>query len=112
VARVASLALVAIGAFLLKMCVFDVLAAARRGETVHLSMRGTIIAPGAILLGIVLTYVSFTRANPREWGRQLTNPETKRLSPRGWVIVIVMLGAGLGLYLWTKSQLVALGYEF
>jgi len=111
VAPVASLALVGIGIFLLKMCVFDVLAAAQRHETVHLSMKGVLLAPPVLVLGLVATVASFRKGKGTAWSERFSNPQTKRLSPAGWALVLVLIGVGGGVYFWLTSQLAALGYD-
>ncbi len=116
VAPVASLALVGLGIFLLKVCVYDVLEAAKRHEaTVSLSFKGVLVAPVFIAVGVVASVVSFSGAGVRQgtsgWSARFTNPHTRRLSPLGWGIAFALLGAGGLLYVWLQSQLRALGYD-
>ena len=110
-ALAASLALVGIGVFLLKLCVFDVLEAAKRHETVSLHMKGVLVSPIFIILGLVAAATSFSKGKSDAWAARFTNPETKRLNPLGWVLVAGLLAVGGGLYFWLDSQLTALGYD-
>lgn len=111
VAPVASLVLVGIGVFLIKVCVFDVLAAAQRHETISLSLKGVLLAPPVLVLGLIALVTSFSKNTGTAWSRRFSNPETKRLNAFGWGIVFALLAVGGGVYLWLTSQLTALGYE-
>jgi hypothetical protein len=113
VARASGLLITGVGIFLIKLCVLDVLAAAERQESVTMSLKGTIVAPFCVVLGVAATWAAFTQEDPRNWQQwhALTNPQTRRLTPRGWMIVIGLLGIGLGLYAWLCFKLTGLGYD-
>jgi hypothetical protein len=113
VAPAASLVLVGVGVFLIKLCVFDVLAAARRHESISLNLKGVLIAPPVLVLGLIAVVSSFSRNRSTAWPARLSfsNPQTKRLSAFGWAFVFALLAVGGGVYFWLTSQLTALGYE-
>jgi hypothetical protein len=112
VGTVASLALVAIGIYLLKLCVLDVLAAADRHESsVRFSLKGVLAAPAAIVLGTVAAASQLMSGDRQALARRFTNPETRRLTPLGWVVVLVLLGSGGILYVWMRAQLADKGYD-
>jgi hypothetical protein len=107
----ASILLIGSGAFLLKTCVFDVLAAAARHEpSVSLSVKGVLIAPTALILGVVALGASIKRGGTGGAG-VLINQSTRKLTPIGWAVVAGLLAVGGGLYFWLRSQLVAYGYD-
>jgi hypothetical protein len=115
VAKVASLALIVVGVFLLKTCVLDVLADAQaHAPEVKLSFRGVFIAPASLMGGVFATYAAFLGKQPAaahgERSR-FVHPDTKRLTPIGWVLAIACLAPGLALYMWLRSQLAAMGYD-
>jgi hypothetical protein len=111
VGKAASIVLVGLGIFLLKLCVFDVLAAAKRHETISLSMKGVLLAPPVLVLGLVATVASFTKGGSTSLGERFSDPHTRRLRPLGWAIVLLLLAVGGGVYFWLTSQLTALGYD-
>jgi hypothetical protein len=113
VAPVASLVLVGVGVFLLKLCVFDVLAAAKRHEAISLNLKGVLIAPPVLVLGLIALAASFSKSGSTALSERFrfSNPQTKRLTPVGWGIVLALLAVGGGVYFWLTSQLTALGYE-
>ncbi len=107
----ASALLVGAGVFLLKLCVLDVLDAAHRHEPVSVSLKGVVLAPTMIVLGVAATVASFVKPLP-EKGSFLVDPTTRKLSAAGWALVITLLAVGGGLYVWLRSELSSLGYEF
>jgi hypothetical protein len=111
VAPAASLVLVGLGVFLIKVCVFDVLAAAKRHETISLNLKGVLIAPPVLVLGLIAVVTSFSKNRGTAWSERFSNPQTKRLNAFGWAIVLALLAVGGGAYLWLTSQLTALGYD-
>lgn len=111
VAPAASLLLVGLGVFLIKLCVFDVLAAAKRHETISLNLKGVVIAPPVLVLGLIAVAASFSKNRSTAWSERFSNPQTKRLNPFGWAIVFALFAVGGCLYIWLTSQLAALGYE-
>jgi hypothetical protein len=44
-------------------------------------------------------------------GERFSDPQTRRLRPLGWAVVLLLLAAGGGVYFWLTSQLEALGYD-
>jgi hypothetical protein len=113
-ARAAALFLVACGGLLLKLSVFDVLAAARRHEaSISFGFKGTIMAPAIIALGIYATVVSFSGGDPKTalGASFMTDPRTQRLSRLGYVVVVALFGAGGALYLYVRSLLTFYGYD-
>jgi hypothetical protein len=107
----ASLALVGIGIFLVKICVLDVLEAAHRQEPVSVSLKGVLLAPALVVRGLAATGASFRSPSPSK-ASWMVNPATKKLSPAGYGVAMALLAAGGGLYLWLRFELSSLGYEF
>jgi hypothetical protein len=113
-ARASALILVACGALLVKLSVIDVLAAARRHEaSVSFGLKGIILAPALIVLGICAAIVSFSGKDPKTafGASRMTDPRTQKLSPLGYMVVFGLIGAGGALYLYVRSQLVSYGYD-
>ena len=110
---VASLVLVFAGLLLLKASVFDVLAAARRHEPSVSLGKGSLVAPIFIVLGL-LALTSSVAPQALDRGRLaqfMSNPKTGRLSLRGAIVLFALVGVGLALHLWLRSELQGLGYE-
>lgn len=108
-----SLVLVFAGLFLLKASVFDVLASARRHEPSVSFGKGSLVAPIFIVLGLLsLTSSVAPQALDRARVAQfMSNPKTGRLSLRGAIVVFALVGVGLALHLWLRSELQGWGYE-
>jgi hypothetical protein len=111
VARAASLALVALGAGLLKVYVFDVLAAAQHDESVSVPMKLVILAPMLLVLGACTTVATFKTGGREALNKLLTDPQTHRLHSRGLSIVVGLLAVGFGTYGWMMWRLSELGYR-
>ena len=110
-ARGAGVALAACGAFLLKLGFFNVLHDAESGaSSVSTSMKAVLIAPGAIFLGLALLVMGAPGDGSTRIGRHFTDASTRKLKPLGWLLVILFLLPGLGLYLWLQSRLSELGF--
>jgi hypothetical protein len=107
-----SLVMVFGGLFLLKVSVFDVLAAARRHDPSVSLGNGSLVAPIFIVLGL-LTLTSSVAPQALDRGpvaRLMSNPKTGRLSLRGTIVLFGLVGVGLALHLWLRSELQGLGY--
>jgi hypothetical protein len=106
--------MIGISALLFKIAFLDVLADARRGAGhVSTSMKGLVVAPGFLLLGILLVLMGAPQGRPgrvASWFVDGHGP-TSRLKPLGWVAVGIVLAPGFGLYVWLQDQLSALGYR-
>jgi hypothetical protein len=93
------------GAVLAYLCVYDPLRAAARGdENVSLSLKGAILCPLVLVMGAA--YVILGRRATTLFGTR------ERPSPAMWVVGVVLLLAGLGLYFYLKSVIEAQGYQF
>ena len=110
-ARGAGVALVGLGAFLLKLGFFDVLRDAGAGaSSVSTSGKAVLAAPFLILCGLFLVVIGAPGDGSSGLGRHFVRPSDRRLSPLGWVLVAAMVVPGLILYVWLQDQLEALGY--
>jgi hypothetical protein len=111
-ARGAGVAVAASGAFLLKIGFFDVLRDAEAGATrVSTSMKAVVVAPGFLALGLFLLVFGAPGDGSQGIGRHFSDVSTRKLKPLGWLLVILILLPGLGLYLWLQSRLSELGFE-
>jgi hypothetical protein len=114
-ARLCGAGLLACGLLLLKIGVVDVLDVARSGSaSVTTYTKAVIIVPTFVLVGLVLLVIGApSEPRPGSWALHFVTghgPQS-RLKPLGYVIVVVLIGLGLGLYQWVQSELAALGYE-
>ena len=80
------------------------LAASRREEDVSISLKGVMLAPALIVLGLILFFMGNDRAGQMFGSRQ-------KPSALGLVICFVTAGIGFLLYEWLKSRLRAYGYR-
>lgn len=113
-ARAGGVALVACGAFLLKIGFFDVLRDAEAGAAhVSTSMKAVLVAPAFVMFGLLLMVIGAPGdgGSGSGFGRHISNASTRKLKPLGWALVIVTLLPGLVMYLWLDSRLSALGFE-
>jgi hypothetical protein len=111
-ARAGGLGLATCGGFLLKIGFFDVLRDAEGGEThVSTSLKAVLVAPGILVLGLLLIVIGAPGDGSEGIGRHFTNAADRRLKPLGWVLVMLMLLPGLVMYLWLQSRLSELGFE-
>ena len=86
--------------------VYRPLAAAAAGAPeVGLSMRGALIVPLALGMGVYFLLVG-------PGAEQRLRPEHGTLSPLGWVLTLGLGLAGGGLYFWLQARLESLGYAF
>ncbi len=95
-------ALVGCGVLSYLSIVSPLLAASRHGESVSLSMKGAVVVPVLLAIGII-NVVMGERASQVLGRRQ-------KPSALGWVIYIVAFGVGILLYQWLKSSLRGYGY--
>ena len=105
--RLAGLGLALLGGILTKFSLWDVLSAAKSGaESVSYSMKFVVISLVLMELGGLMMllgpgyYHWFHRAD-----------DTKKLSPLGFVLVVVLLIPAFGGYWWLENQLGQLGYS-
>jgi hypothetical protein len=80
------------------------LAASRHEEGVSISLKGVMLAPAFLVIGLILLFVGNERAG------QLFGTREKK-SAAGIVICLVTAGVGFLLYEWLKSRLRAYGYD-
>lgn len=95
-------ALVGCGVLSYLSIVAPLLAASRHAESVNFSMKGAVVAPVLLAIGVINVAMG-ERAN-RILGRR------EKPSALGWVIYAVTFGLGVLLYQWLKSRLRAYGY--
>jgi len=92
------------GGVLTYLCiVLPLLAASHHEEDVSISLKGVMLAPALIILGLILFFMGNDRAGQLFGSRQ-------KPSALGVVICIVTAGTGILLYEWLKSRLRAYGY--
>lgn len=97
------LALVGCGVLSYLSIVGPLLAASRHEESVNFSMKGAVVAP--VLLAIGVINVAMGEQANRVLGRR------EKPSALGWVIYAVTFGLGVLLYQWLKSRLKEYGYR-
>ncbi len=107
--RLLGLLVMGVGAFLLKMTLFDVLQDAARGAPDVSTSQALLIAPGFMLMGLFVVIVGGNGSEGA--GRHLVDESGRRLSPLGWISVAVIFAPGVILYFWLRSQLGELGYR-
>jgi len=83
--------------------ILPLLAASHHEEGVSISLKGVMLAPALIILGLILFFMGNDRAGQLFGSRQ-------KPSALGVVICIVTAGIGILLYEWLKSRLRAYGY--
>ncbi|MEP7120920.1 MAG: hypothetical protein ABJE95_08425 [Byssovorax sp.] len=105
--------LIAAGALLLKVGLFDVLRDAEaHSGLVKTSMTALMFAPAAILLGLVaVTLGARARGPDSAIARSLNGVDRQPSQVRKVVTTIVLMLPGLLLYAWLRSRLSALGFE-
>ena len=96
------LALIGCGVLSYLSIVAPLLAASRHEESVTFSMKGAVVAP--VLLAIGIINIALGEQANRILGRR------EKPSALGWVIYVVTFGLGVLLYQWGKSKLRAYGY--
>jgi hypothetical protein len=84
--------------------ILPLLAASRHEEDVSISLKGVVLVPGLIVIGLILFFMGNERA-----GQLMGSKEKHTLL--GWVICIVTAGVGILLYEWLRSRLRAYGYN-
>jgi hypothetical protein len=107
------LALAGLGAFLLKLSLFDVLRDAEaHAATVSTSDKALFVAPPIILIGLFFLVIGAPRPVPTGLGRYFVDPSGARLSTPGKVLVVALtVIPGTILYFWLQHRLAALGYK-
>jgi hypothetical protein len=94
------------GGVLAYLCIIlPLLAASHHEEDLSISLKGVMLAPALIVLGLILFFMGNDRAGQMFGTRQ-------KPSPLGLVICMVTAGIGILLYEWLKSRLRNYGYEF
>ncbi len=84
--------------------ILPLLAASHHEEDVSISLKGVMLAPALIVLGLILFFMGNTRAGQMFGTRQ-------KPTAFGLVICIATIGIGILLYEWLKSRLRAYGYD-
>jgi hypothetical protein len=97
------LALVLCGVMSYLSVVTPLLAASRHEEEVSFSMKGVVVAP--MLLGIGVIHVTMGDRASSILGRR------EKPSALGWLIYLVTFGLGILLYGWLKGRLRSNGYD-
>jgi hypothetical protein len=103
--RLVGLLMLLAGAVLAYLCVYDPLqAASRHEEKVSLSLKGAILCPLVLVMGAA--YLVLGRRARAVFGTR-EHPTTAV-----WVCCVLLVLAGLGLYLYLRSVIEAQGYQF
>jgi hypothetical protein len=93
------------GAALSYWSVYEPLEAAARGDpTVSFSMKGAVLCPLAVVMGLAYLVLG-SRATTVYGTREAPKPAV-------WVCAVVLALAGFGLYFWLRTALEAKGYQF
>ncbi len=111
VAALLFLVILAMGGFMLKLEVFDTIAAARAHEKVSFSEKGVLLAPLFLVVGVVgLGVAAFAKTTPPK----PRAPGPYKMTALQWAVALLVValfaGLGIGLRMWLVSQLAALGY--
>ena len=103
--RLIGLVMLIAGGVLAYTCVYSPLEAAKNQEaSISISLKGAILCPIALVFGLL--YVGLGEHAKNVLGtRQEPHPAV-------WVLAVLMLAAGLGLYFWLKTTLESHGYNF
>jgi hypothetical protein len=103
--RIGGLLLLLAGAVLSYTCVYQPLAAAARQEKeISVSLKGAILCPLAVGLG--LAYLVLGKSAKAVFGTR------EKPSPLVYVVGVLLVLVGLGLYAYLRSALEAKGYQF
>lgn len=106
--RLGGLLLAAIGAFLAKITIYDVWQQAQAGTpSLSLHVKGVVLSITIILGGLAMVAAGPAVESPR-----FRNPESRKLTPLGFLIVFALLVPAFGFYWWFENKLAALGYQF
>lgn len=106
--RLGGLLLAAIGAFLAKLTIYDVWQQARAGApSLSLPMKGVVLSITTILGGLAMV-----AAGPGVESPRFRNPETRKLTPMGFAIVLALLAPAFAFHWWFEHKLAQLGYQF
>ena len=96
------LALVGCGVLTYLSIISPLVAASRHEESVSLSLKGAVVAPVRLAIGLINVFMGDRAA--QILGRR------QKPSALGWVIYIATFGIGILLYQWLKSRLREYGY--
>jgi hypothetical protein len=103
--RLAGAVMLIAGAVLAYFSVYEPLqAAARHEEKVSISLKGAILCPLALLMGLALLIL----------GKQSTEVfgTRERATPFAWIFGVILVLLGFGLYFYVRSILENQGYQF
>jgi uncharacterized membrane protein YidH (DUF202 family) len=105
--RLSGLGLVFFGAVLTKFSTWDVLQAARSGaESVSYSMKFVMVSLVLLELGLVMLALG-----PAYYHWFHRGDDRSKLTPLGFLLVVLLLVPAFGGYGWLESQLALLGYS-
>ncbi|MBX3167672.1 MAG: hypothetical protein KF760_09675 [Candidatus Eremiobacteraeota bacterium] len=106
--RLGGLVLTAIGAFLAKLTIYDVWQQARAGSpSLSLHMKGVVLSIATILGGLAMVAAGPAVESPR-----FRNPETRQLTPTGFLILLIILAPAFAFHWWFEHKLIKMGYQF
>ena len=106
--RLGGAVIAAIGAFLGKLTIYDVWRQASAGApSVSIHMKGVVIAVACLLGGLAMI-----AAGPAVESPSFRNPDTNKLTPFGYLIVLLLLAPAFGFYWWFEHKLGGMGYKF
>jgi hypothetical protein len=105
-----------IGVFLILVSVFmayffvyqPIEAAKAHSLDVQFGVKGPFLVPICLMIGLLAAIFG---QQGRDW-IQTGEEGRQKLTPVGWVFVIVAIAAGIGLHQWAKSEIMAYGYNF
>lgn len=110
--KIGGLMLLLSGAAITKVSVVDPLLAASRGAgEITTAGIGVVLLPVIVALGAALLF----RPHNTVWNLlsrpTLRDPETQRLTQRGWALLVVALLPGIALFAWLRWTLGRHGYH-
>lgn len=106
--RLGGLVLAAIGAFLAKLCIHDVWQQAQAGApSISLHMKGVVLSIATLLGGLAMIV-----AGPAVESARFRNPESRSLTPFGYLVVALITAPAFAFYWWFEHTLAELGYRF
>lgn len=106
--RLGGAVIAAIGVFLGKLTIYDVWRqASSSAPSVSIHMKGVVISITCLLGGLAMIV-----AGPAIESPSFRNPQTNKLTPFGYLVVLLLLAPAFGFYWWFEHKLGEMGYNF